>query len=329
MMVRLKDIAELAGVSAGTASAVINGRETGIRVGAAARARIMAAVQSTGYTANAAARGLRTGRSSLIGVFPGSIISSYAAEAMQGLENVLMQHGCSMVLGSYCSAAEFERKLEFMERKNVDGLIILPWSREKEFQDLYSHAASRRPTVFVAGSISPPGTVFVRADAAEIARIGTSYLLSHGHRRIALLLGTCVERLDGYKKALAENGVPFSSALVIGKGDTFEDGMRALPKLRGVKADAVLTQGDAIAAGVIAAAWRGGIAIPGQLSVIGVDDMPIAHMITPALTTVAQPRMEQGELAAKLLLRLIAGDRESASVLLSPQIIERESCRNS
>lgn len=326
-MVKLKDVAEMAGVAVSTASAVINGRECGIRVGAAARSRILEAVRATGYVANSAARGLRTGKTSLIGVFPGAILSSYASEAMQGVENVLMRNNYSMILGSYGNASEFERKLEFMQEKNVEGLIILPGGREPEVQELYRHAASMRPTVFMAGNFSPEGTVFVRVDSAEVARMGTSYLIEHGHRRIALLLGVCIERLDGYKKALADAGIPFDPSLVIDKGQIFEDGVAALPQLLGLKVDAVLTQGDVVAAGVVAAAWRGGVSIPGQLSVMGVDDMPVAHMITPALTTVAQPRMEQGELAADLLLRLIAGEKNVDSIFLTPKIIERESCR--
>ena len=326
-MVKLKDVAEMAGVAVSTASAVINGRECGIRVGAAARARILEAVRATGYVANSAARGLRTGKTSLIGVFPGSMLSSYVSEAMQGVENVLMRNNYSMILGSYGNASEFERKLEFMQEKNVEGLIILPGRREPEVQELYRRAASMRPTVFMAGNMSPEGTIFVRADSAELARMGTAYLIEHGHRRIALLLGVCVERLDGYKKALADGGITFDPSLVIEGGQIFEDGVAALPRLLELKADAVLTQGDVVAAGVVAAAWRGGVSIPGQLSVMGVDDMPVAHMITPALTTVAQPRMEQGELAADLLLRLISGESNVEPVFLTPKIIERESCR--
>jgi len=287
----------------------------------------MEAVRSTGYVANAAARELRTGRSSLIGVFPSNITASYVSEVMQGVEDVLMQHGYSMVVGSYKNAAEFERKLEFMYEKNVDGLIILPCNREPEFQELYRRADSMRPTIFMAGNMSsPPGSVFVRADDVEIAKLGTAYLIKHGHKRIAILMGTCVERLDGYKKALEESGIPFDPALVF-DGASFESGVAALPYLLKVKADAVLTHGDTVAAGVIAAAWRSGIAIPEQLSVMGVDDMPVAHMITPALTTVAQPRIEQGALAADMLLRLIAGEKGLTPVFLTPKIIERESCR--
>lgn len=326
-MAKLKDVAEMAGVSISTASAVINNREVGIRVGDAARARILEAVRKTGYVANSAARGLRTGKTALIGVFPGSMLSSYVSEAVQGVENVLMQNNYSMVLGSYNNAAELERKLEFMFEKNVEGLIILSGRREPEMQALYRRAAETRPTVFMAGNFSPEGTIFVRADSAGIAQMGTEYLISHGHRRIALLIGACLERLDGYKKALAAAGVPFDPALVSYKGQDFEDGSAAIPWILDIKADAVLAQGDVVAAGVIAAALRSGVSVPGQLSVMGVDDMPIAHMITPALTTVAQPRVEQGELSAGLLLRLIAGESNLESVFLTPKIIERESCR--
>jgi len=326
-MAKLKDVAALAGVSVSTASAVINGKEIGIRVGAATRARIMDAVRTTGYVANAAARGLRTGRSNLIGVFPGNLLSSYVAEALQGLENVLMRHGYSMIICSSRNPVEFHDKLVFLQEKNVDGMIILPLDREPEIQQMYRLAAEMKPTVFMAGNVSPSGTLFVRADGEEIARLGTQYLIDLGHRRIALLLGSCCERLNGYRRALTAAEIPFQKELVLDDGNSFDDGMARFPQLWQARPTAVLAQGDIVAAGIIAGAHRHGVKIPEQLSVVGVDDMPLARMITPALTTVAQPRVEQGEIAADLLLRRLAGTAAVESIWLKPEIVERQSCR--
>ncbi len=322
----LKDVAAAAGVGICTVSYVLNG--TGLnKVGPATQARIREAAARLRYQPNSAARGLKSGKSMLIGVLVSGVNYSFMPELLQGMEEVLAERHYNMLLCTFKDPEEFTARCRILSQKRVDGVIFnaggiagLPAILNEYFP--------RTPWLSCASA--PDGThPAVWVPAAEVGRVGMEYLLEHGHRRIVVF--PHFDRYAGMQAALKHYGLDGEETLLLLRADSKDLSMqlaeimvwRKLPA--GRRPTAFFNLGDWEAVHFMKAARQMGLAIPDDLSVLGVNGQMIGEMVTPPLTSVAQPREDQGRRAVILLLDWIASGICPKTLNLPATVVERGS----
>lgn len=331
-MVRLQDVARRSQVSAATVSRVINHPE---RVHAETRARVERAIRELGYRPSRVARRLRVerGPSRLIGVLLSDIQNPFFAELARGVEDVAHARGYAVLLGNSDEDEAKERRyLEVMRAELVDGIILPPASdRDAAAVELVRAGA---PLVCVDRRLGRERVDSVVIDNVRGAYDATAHLVRLGHRRIAFIEGrprisTSRERLEGYAKALADHGVEPDAGLVR-QGDSRQGSGRRLAAALLDLPDpptALLVGNNLMTLGALEAIHERGLRIPGDVAIVGYDDMPWALAFDPPLTAVRQPGYELGRRAAELLLqRLDEPSRSTTIVLLQPELIVRGSC---
>jgi LacI family transcriptional regulator len=330
----ISDVAALAGVNKTTVSVVLNGNRSGTRVSEATRVRIQRAASELGYQANAIARGLAQGRMNMLGVlFSGFEVvvlnNYYAVGILQGAMWAAANADFDVVL--FTKPAEDPHSNSVVRDRRTDGFLVVdPVIDSPAIEDL---AALGLPLVAVASGARDRAVPSVDVDNAFGARLAAEHLLSLGHRRIAHLTGesnqyAVSERCESYKKTLNDAGISVPDDDVIwarfGDGSHYRAAVALLS--RPERPTAILAAGDVIALTVMEAARNLGISVPGQLSVVGFDDITAAPMVTPPLTTVRQPLMAIGDTATMQLLSLIRGEPVPAhSTLIAPELVIRGS----
>jgi LacI family transcriptional regulator len=327
-MATLKDIARNAGVSIGTVSAVLNKKQGVIRVSASTEQKVWQAAKRLNYTPNTIARGLRTGHSFLIGVLISEITSSFVPSLLQGIEEILLESHYGMLLCTYHTPEDMKQKVDFMLQKNIDAAIVLTDARE-EYHKHYHKLRSSIPLVCIGRHDLNVDIPRVYTDGFQIGEIAAEYLIKLGHKKIGCI-GKSSDRLQGFLSSLKKHKITLDQELQIPECRNFESGKAAIEEFisRRKMPTAVICYSDEIAAGFIAGANKHDIKIPDQISIIGTNDTSIAKMLTPALTTVAQPKAEQGEQAARMALNLIKQlPMKESKIVLNPFLIERESCK--
>jgi len=327
-MVTLKDIAKRSGVSIGTASAVLNNKNGVIRVSPTTKEKVYRVAKRLNYIPNIAARGLRTGKSFLIGVLTAKITNSFVPEILQGIEDTLLHNNYSMILSTYHTPEDMQKKIDSMLQKNIDAAIVITDSR-KEYCEKYIKLYKKIPFISIGEDDVNIDIPKVCVDGIQIGEIACEYLLKLGHTQIACI-GYSPNRYQGFLNSLKKHEVKLEEDLQIHQCADFESGKIAIENYinKGKIPSAVICYSEEIAAGIIAGAVKHNIKIPDQLSIIGVNDTSIAKMLTPALTTVAQPKTEQGEQAVKLAINIINKlPIKTTKIILEPFLIKRESCK--
>ena len=332
--VSIKDIARRAGVSHSTVSRALHDNPA---ISPATRARIQRLAQEMGYTPNAVAIGLQTNRSGTIGLAITSLTDPFYGDLIEGVDEVASAHGLSVFVTASRDDPETELKVvETFHRRRVDGIIV----SSSQLSDRHTGRLERIrvPVVLVNQHAEmPPGMFYsVRVDEFGGARMAVEHLLALGHRRIGYLglgnrLHSNAQRLAGYRAAMAEVGLmPADDDIlivpardVVSHGD-YAAGQGHLRRLveRGVTA--VFCYNDRTAIGGLMACREAGIAVPGACSLAGFDDIELAGYMTPALTTVRQPKREMGRRAMEMVLRLLAGEPVRNECLV-PELIVRAS----
>lgn len=335
----IKDIARAAGVSHSTVSRALSDSPL---VNPATKARLRSLAQEMGYSPDAAARSLVMGRTRTIGVVVTTIADPFAAEVVEGIERTAYPHGYSLILAASGDVPEREiAAVEMLRSKRVDAVIVTS-SRVGALHQ--ARLAAAGVPVILLNSHSPGGMLnaapslaySVRVDDVHGGRLAAEHLLGLGHRRVAHITGPVghspsIDRLAGYRAALAAAGLPYDPALVIGGTGRLDGGGEALRALLALQEPptAVFCYNDMTAIGVLAAVRQAGIAVPRDLAVVGFDDVPYAAYVVPALTTVAQPLFELGERAMQMALALIVCDGGApckvTDVVLQGRLIVRES----
>lgn len=302
----MQDVAEHAGVSATTVSHVINDTRP---VSNELRERVLTAIDELDYRPNSLARSLRRGRTHTIGMIIPTGVNPYFAEIAQGVEDTSFEQGYSVILcNSKNSPDRAEAYTDVLVEKQVDGILLA--SIELSVERVRTLQAQHMPLVVVNRDISGSRTDSIMVDHAHGSYLGTRHLIELGHRRIGCVVGRpdltpSAERIAGYRQALCEAGIPVDERLVLGDGILdFEGGYHTACQLMAMSPSptAILAGNDLMAVGVIRAAREMGRNVPGDLSVIGFDDVTLASYSIPPLTTVFQPRYEIGVLAAELLI---------------------------
>jgi len=328
------DVARRAQVAIGTVSRVINGDR---HVATETRKRVLAAVRALDYRPNPAARSLRTKRTHLIALTLPELANPFYASIVEGVQKELEAADYHLILcGPPTSPAPEPRYLELLAARHVDGLIVS--SRRLSCDDKVSRELARlgqegHPIVWLGGppKASPLAFDCVYCDTTQGIRQAMLHLLSLGHRRVAYFgppKGVVENRLQTCREVLAAHKVNASVSQVFRDEPTLESGFKMAELLlkAASRPTAVLAVNDVVAIGAMMAFQEHGIAVPDEISVIGIDDLPLASLVRPTLTTVSQPKDELGKLGARRLLDRLGGRIQKFEILTLPtQLIVRSS----
>jgi LacI family transcriptional regulator len=326
---KLADVARIAGVSTATVSRALT--QPG-KVKPATAARIRQAVESLGYVAHGAARALASRRTRTVGAVIPTLDHAIFANTTHALQKTLDEAGYTLLLACHeFDAAAEARMIQALIERGVDGLVLLGTSHHPSvFQMMEMHHLPYVLTWALDASGRHPCVGFDnRAAAIRMTR----YLLELGHREFAMISGITEgneragERLEGVRDALAEAGISLRPDRVVEKPYTLPAGREGLREvLRATpQPTAVVCGNDVLAIGALAECHATGLAVPQQVSVTGFDDLEMAAVVTPGLTTVHFPTAELGAHAAHNLLARLAGRAPAARIELPVELVVRGS----
>jgi LacI family transcriptional regulator len=333
------DVARLAGVSRATVSYVVSGLADGqVPISAKTRQRVRAAVEELGYEPDARAQALRSGDTKTIGLIIPDIRNPHFGENVDGIEQEVRASGYRLLLSDTALNDEYATDIfKDLSRRRIDGLILMGSFivQSAEAQKTLSQLLKRRlPFVQISDHYNiNPHVDCVVADYRTATLEMMSHLLSLGHRRIGLIYGveqteSAEDRLLPYKESLQAAGLAVDQDLIVKCGPTIEDGYQAARRLLKLttRPTALVAINDLLAIGVLRATADLGLSVPGDLSLAGFDDIPMANYLLPRLTTVSKDAVRLGREAVKLLMaRLREPGRPRQEIRLLPHFIIRES----
>lgn len=339
----VSDIAKRAGVSVATVSRVMNNSEYPVR--AELRTRVLDAAEQLNYKPNVFSQALKGGASREIGVIVPSITNPFYAQLVSAVEIECLKRGFTPIICSSQNSAELEKKhLENFERKLVEGVLLSSVHLSEHLIELLKNSVQN----FVLFDQTSPN---YRGDCVGFdffsgGYMATKYLLDCGHRDIAFVCGP-IDRpsrnqyFEGYRKALKEAGVRLNNRRILLYNDNEQvtdvgmEGNLFWGRVLGEALlesdylpDALVAINDMIAISVMKYLQSEGVYVPRDISVIGFDNISVSSVVSPALTTVAQSAVETGRLASRILLDRLEGKPvEENHIILTPQLVERESVR--
>lgn len=329
----LEDIALRAGVSRSTVSRVVNDHPN---VRASVRQRVLEVIQSTGYQPNAAARTLASQRSWMIGlVLPRSVSSFFAdpyfPRLTQGIAQACNQYNYTLGLFLIGTKEDEEKIFPRVTRKGLlDGILVQSGQFGDQLIDRLVN--SNVPLVIVGRPFHTNDLSFIDVDNVKAAYNAVSHLARLGYQRIGTITGminstVSIDRKEGYLKALAEHGRIMDKSLIVEGDFTETSGYDAMQRLLPAKPDAVFAASDIMAIGAMRAAREAGLRIPDDIAFVGFDDLRIATLPDPQLTTVRQPISQFGFKAVEILIDLIEnGLKPARRVILDTELIIRDTC---
>jgi DNA-binding LacI/PurR family transcriptional regulator len=331
----LEDIAAKAGVSRSTVSRVINNEPY---VSEKTRQRVLTVIEQEGFAPNPAARALVTQRTHVIGVViphvPIVVFEDayYFPTLLQGVARITHERDYAMLLWLGQAGEDADHFYSrIVKNRLMDGVVI-------------ASAASRDPLIDHFLETSVPFVMvecpqhdwdrisYVTVDNIAAAHTAVSHLIALGRRRIAHITGNLAiadgrDRVEGYKRALQDAGLPLDESLIVEGHFTHQSGYLGMKMLLDRKVDAVFASSDITARGVLQALHEAGIRVPDDIALVGFDDLPTAKQVMPPLTTIRQPIEEKGALATSILLDIIeCSPDEPRQVLLPTELVVRESC---
>ncbi|MEE6262569.1 LacI family DNA-binding transcriptional regulator [Plantactinospora sonchi] len=313
----MSDVARAAGVSTATVSRVVNGH---YGVSAGTTTKVRAAIERLGYESSLVATSLRRSRTNVLGLVTHSF-QSYTAEVFKGVMEALRRSGFDLIIyansdlyGTYSEGWE-QRHLTRLSGTLTDGCIVVtPWD----------DVQSRTPVVVIDPARNST-TPSVTADNLAGATAAVEHLLGLGHRRIGFIAGRASMaaawlREEGYRAALTRAGLPVDQTLIAG-GDFNPESAAPLARNLLDRADrptAIFAASDGMALMVLEVANKLGLSVPGDLSVVGFDNIPESAVAEPSLTTVDQSMYQLGYEAARMLKSLVTGDWEGPREMVLP-----------
>lgn len=336
MKITIKEIAKEAGVSIATVSMIINNKDKTITE--ATRLRVLDVVNKYNYIPNAMAGSLVTQRTQLIGLILPDITNPFFPYIARGAEDKAKEAGYSIIFCNTDDNIESEEKyIKMLTNKTVDGIIIAHSSNSEKTPEMLKKC--KVPIILIDrdfNSLNICGKVLV--NNFEGAYDGVNYLINKGYKKIAYLSGplktmTASDRLKGYEKALRDNGINVDKKLIKNgyyKIDWGRAGINEL-LLENVKFDAIFCGNDLIAIGAIKELKNNGFIIPKDIAVMGFDDIYLAALTEPPLTTIRQPNYQMGYMAMELLLKNLENSKDLhnkcdlETVTLKASLIKRDS----
>jgi LacI family transcriptional regulator, repressor for deo operon, udp, cdd, tsx, nupC, and nupG len=330
----ISDVARAAGVSTASVSRALRGLPG---VTDATRARVLGAAHALGYVASPSASSLASGRMRTVGIVTPWVDHYFHAAVIEGAERALRRLGFDALLHTFdVDRGRPRRALDAVAlHRRVDGILVVGvalWPDE-----IVSIEAVGVPVVYVGSGA--PGSVLVRIDDEATARTATAHLLGLGHRTIGHLAASWDDglphdvrqaapawrRLRGWRETLREAGLDAGEDLVVTGPDGVAGGRASTATLLDRRPDvtALFAATDELAMGAVLAARERGLQVPRDLSVIGVDGHPLGELV--ALTTMAQPAVEQGSAAARALLDVVVGRPVDRDIVFPTNFTDRGS----
>ena len=330
------DVAKQAGVSRTTVSLVLNDVE-GIQISDETRSRVIRAANQLGYVPDAAAQALVSRKAQSIGLIltrnPHHISSdAFLNQILDGLITAAHEHSIRLLIDIVEVEHQQKAYLELVRANRIDGLIL----SGPRFDDeaLLSLQADQFPTVLM-GQLPDTDFFSVDIDNFSAAQRAVEHLVKLGHEKIACITNAALsytaaaDRMSGYRETLATHDIPYDEALVRYGDFNPESGYQQMKDmlLREPLPSAVFVASDVVAIGAKAAIVEAGFNIPGDVAMVGFDDIPLARYLDPPLTTVRLPASELATRASQVLIQLIQGKKPKKKlVLLDSQLIVRRSC---
>lgn len=331
-MVTIKDISKAANVSIATVSKVLNGDYS--RVSEATKERVLKIAREMNYVPNRLARGLVSNHTHILGLIVSDITNPFFAEMAKGVENKAAKLGYNVIL---CNTDEdMAREAAYIDvllQYNVDGVIITS-SAISENEHILKLRDNATPFVSIDRYIDDE-TYSVFLDNFKGSYVATEYVIKNGHRRIAYIGGDIMlkipnQRLEGYYKALDDYGIERDESLVRLGTYHLESGYDAACNLldSGCKFTAIVCGNDLIALGAVRAIKERYLRIPDDISIIGYDNIYLATLMEPPLTTIKQPIYDMGDYAVDIMIKLINQEQVDPKIYyFVPELVERQSVK--
>ncbi|SLN59862.1 Catabolite control protein A [Pseudoruegeria aquimaris] len=325
----LEDVAARAKVSTATVSRCLNAPQ---RVSERTRERVMEAVRALGYAPHFGARALAANRTNTFGAIIPTMENAIFARGLQAFQEELGRHGITLLVASSSYSPELEEEqIRTLIARGAEAVLLIGQDRTPESYTLLRRR--RIPHVVAWTNARGEGPVSIGFDNRKAMAALTARVLEQGHRRLALVSAPRAgndrarERAEGVSEAMAAHGVPPADLVLIETPYSITNGAEAFARLmaRRPRPTAVLCGNDVLAAGALRQAREMGIDVPGEVSVTGFDDIELAEIVTPALTTVHVPHRAMGAGAARKLMALRNGEDVGASEELEATIVWRES----
>ena len=325
------DVAKLAGVSTATVSRCLNNPEKVLKD---TRKKVQVAVDQLGYTPNFGGRYLASNRSRTMGAIIPTMENAIFARGIQAFQEVLASSGITLLIATsgYDPQREFEN-IQALVSQGAEGLLLIGVARPKK---TYEFLQRRNIPHVIAWNHRQDGEhLYVGFNNYVAMQELTHRVLQMGHRQIAMIAGPAInndrieDRISGARAAIAKNheasliikSSPTNSSPIL-SGRAFEE-LMALD----IRPTVIMCSNDALAVGAIMRAKEMNINVPGEVSITGFDDIDVAEIVTPSLTTVHVPHRHMGEAAATLLLNIRAGKPDQKSIELDTRIVLRDSLR--
>jgi LacI family transcriptional regulator len=331
--VSIREVAAHAGVSVGTVSNVLNRPDI---VARSTRDRVQEAIKALGFVRNESARQLRAGRSRIIGLVVLDVANPFFTDVARGVEDEASMSGLAVILcNSDDQLLKETRYLELLEEHRVQGILITPVAGADERLTLLQRRGT--PVVLVDSTSPSGGQCSVAVDDVLGGDVAMSHLLAAGHERLAYIGGPLsirqvADRRDGALRALARAGrgpadlrMIETRALNVQAGQQAGAAIAALPA--GRRPTGVFCANDLIALGLLQEMTRHAIRVPGDIAIVGYDDIDFAAAAAVPLSSVRQPRQQLGRTAAQLLLEetLGTGAHTHRQVTFEPELEVRQS----
>jgi len=330
MTVSVRDVAAAASVSVGTVSNVLNRPD---KVAPATVARVTAAIEELGFVRNDAARQLRAGRSRSIGLVVLDVRNPFFTDVARGAEDRAAEEGMTILLGNSDENTDRERAyLDLFEEQRVAGVLISPLADDlPRLQRLRDRGTT---VVLVDREVPDRSFSSVAVDDVVGGYLAVRHLIETGRRRIAFVGGPSsirqvADRCEGARRAVAESAgvtleiVPTESLSVLA-GRAAAEGIRE--RAASARPDAIFAANDLLAMGVLQALMmQGGIDVPGEIALIGYDDIDFASAAVVPLSSIRQPAALIGYTAVDLMLKEAGGEAPQERVVFQPELVVRES----
>ena len=316
-----------------TVSRVINSEQV---VRPATKAKVDAAILALNYAPSAAARSLAGGEEIRIGLLYSNPSSSYLSEFLVGSLDQASRSGVHLVVEKWDEETSVKAVVDHLRSGRIDGVILPPPLCDLEDM-IAALAAADIPAVAVATGRVPGDLAAVSIDDRAAAYEMTRHLIGLGHVRIGFIKGNpnqtaSARRFEGYADALGEAGLSVQDELIAPGYFTYRSGLDAAEQILALRdpPTAIFASNDDMAAATVAIAHRGGLDVPGDLTVCGFDDTSLATTIWPELTTIRQPIQAMSREAVDVLVRLLKGRRATADdapehLVLDHALIRRQS----
>lgn len=330
-MVRLKDIAEVAGVSVMTVSKALRDKSD---LSSATKARIRALAEQMGYVPDVSATALRSRTTRLLGLVIPAPTDPVYSRVMLALEGHAHELGYDLLLAHSLGKPEREDAvIRRLMARRVDGLFVAPVYRMAKTAPVWEDLRKQKIPTVILGHRAPfcEGFLNVETDDIGASASVTAHLLELGHRRIAFFSGPANspwarERMEGYRRAHRDAGVPLDDKLMFNAGSTVDEGASAALQLIQENPNATAIQGvnDMVAIGAANALLNQGIRIPQDLSVAGFGNVLVSEYFRVPLTTVRQPKLRLGAMAMDVMQKIMAGE-PAQPVRLAAELTTRAS----